>query len=382
MQAEPSRRPYYTLPPAPLADDDDPILQKLATVIGWWLPCLEGVENRKYRNNAVVAVESFRKGWGILLPWERERAVDLLVSSWCAWQVDRSRVDPNAVLSYLSLSNEVKRTISTIRKSQAEGARHKLLVAGREVVDSSPSPAVEAWFAALFTTGVQGLTVAKLLRVPQEGWRLILQTLEHGQELMREGVPPRRALPSLDLLFDTAHQATQTPTERSEIFHRCINDLLTLCESARCSAQVLRAGHKAYVVQRRSVLLGQDEARRFQTHLNHIKQAAAVELARTWLFSACRGHALKHAVPDLAVVAHDLYRATGHDETATRRALEPPANYLLPKELPEPSTYRWSATRTVANAPENEHSLRSLSIRPRRGERSPSFPDSRALLYL
>ncbi|GAA5940192.1 hypothetical protein JCM3775_007290 [Rhodotorula graminis] len=365
MQAEPSRRPDYTLPTASL-ESADPVLHQLAVVMGWWLPCLPGASNRKYRENAVDAVHSFRNGWGTFLPSERERAVDFLVSVWCKWQVDPTQVDPNMVVSYKNLSQEVKRTIPTIKKSQAETARRRMVAVGQDVVRSHPWDAIEQWYTDVFGSGVQGLTVTKLLRVPQQGWIVIQETLEHG-----------RHLPSLDLLFDAAQKATQTALERSEIFHRCVDDLLTLCEAARRSEHVSREGHEAYLARVRSVFLSADEVRCFEEQLSYPQQTSAVALARSWLFSACQGHELKHPVPDLADMAHDLYRATGHDEDAVRRALAPPEGYFLRPREPLASTYKWAVPRTHDNMHPDGRSLRSLSVRARHNERSPYRPERR-----
>lgn len=82
---------------------EDPVLHRLVLAYGWWLRCLEGPEYTSYRKNANGAVAGFEKGWGVLLPSERERALDLLVSSWCSWQADRSQVDPEVVVRLVFL---------------------------------------------------------------------------------------------------------------------------------------------------------------------------------------------------------------------------------------------------------------------------------------
>ncbi|GAA5842888.1 hypothetical protein JCM9279_004018 [Rhodotorula babjevae] len=291
---------------------EDPVLHRLVLVYGWWLACLEGPEYNSYRKSATSAITGFEKGWGILLPSERDRALDLVVSSWCSWQVDRSQLDPEVV----------------IKLHTAETEHVKLLALSRNILHLYPNDDVKAWFVSLFPVGGRyGVTTAKLRRVPQNVWYLFQQTIDTGLVWLREGVSARQALPSVDLLYDTAYRATQTVSERYAIFHRCVEDLLSLYSAGRLDEHVSRAGRAAYLEQVRSVLLHPDEEQRLERRLDVAVQLSAVELARAWLFTACTRHAQAQRLPKLEDLARELYLSTGNDAVTAQLALAPPPTY-------------------------------------------------------
>ncbi|KPV73150.1 uncharacterized protein RHOBADRAFT_46255 [Rhodotorula graminis WP1] len=280
----------------------DPVFARLLTVYSSLTPAVISQRDsvgRSDSNNVAnirAAPERFARGWADLLPDERERAVDLVVSSFCDLEARSAR--DWTMLPYRELQGKAKRSRILHHHDVAKKELKNLQLKVDEIVSAAPS-------AASFRTSFSspdGVTAAKLKRMQKR---------------------------PVDLILAGATDAAQSPEDRLDIFTRCVGDLLKLYHDQRLP-HVSHGQHHAYLDVARDTLLSRSEATSFLEHLPPDRQRNATRLARNCLYSACSARMSGTELPLLRDLISDLCSAVIVDIDPS--TIRPP---LLPRsDLP------------------------------------------------
>ncbi|GAA5940131.1 hypothetical protein JCM3775_007272 [Rhodotorula graminis] len=188
----------------------DPVFARLLTVYSSLTPAVISQRDsvgRSDSNNVAnirAAPERFARGWADLLPDERERAVDLVVSSFCDLEARSAR--DWTMLPYRELQGKAKRSRILHHHDVAKKELKNLQLKVDEIVSAAPS-------AASFRTSFSspdGVTAAKLKRMQKVEWKYCATELQTSLEQLRAGASAAQAL-ALPPLSSPAQSTSSWP---------------------------------------------------------------------------------------------------------------------------------------------------------------------------
>ncbi|GAA5940128.1 hypothetical protein JCM3775_007271 [Rhodotorula graminis] len=340
--------------------DSDQLFIRLSLVYHWLQPAVEG-------RSIIPAVErapaSFERIWHDLLPDERERAVDILVSRFADLEAGVPRgwemITFNAVKGAARRSSLHEHRQSTTRLGQLKSRIDAIARA------APPDEAEQAQSLNAYYFGPAGFTSAKLRRMKDFEWDFCSDELSKVLERVQTGEPISEALPAVDTILSRAHEAAQSPAERFAIFTRSIDDLLKVYQLRPLSNET-QEGHLENLRAARETLLNEVEATSFVEHLHPDRQMAAARLARECLFHSCNEHMSGRPLPSLPKIIKELCNAVMVDIP------QPHPHSRSDTQSAAPHPFAPSTTSAVFPPPPHYH-MRSLGV----SSRSPFFPISR-----
>ncbi|GAA5892434.1 hypothetical protein JCM8208_005821 [Rhodotorula glutinis] len=279
----------------------DVLLAQLQTLYGWLQdPSVrhltkhrreeEQAKGRLPQNvnrNLSAARTKCAQGWGTLLPWERERAVDRLLAAYC-----RSRASRLGYPDYHKAAEETDKSPYV----QVD----KLVRAIGVACTRSSSPAaletVQRWAGAFMSAA--GLTRVKLERLEPAAQRDLVHevqvVLAGVKESLHADYPLDDVLLSADDILSRAHDATQPASSRFDKLDNVLYSLIALYHAApgtEGDVEQLEAA-RALLSRRMDVgghpvVLTRRVAEVHFAELSLDQQVAAVQHGRALLFDVC-----------------------------------------------------------------------------------------------
>ncbi|GAA5895561.1 hypothetical protein JCM8208_005268 [Rhodotorula glutinis] len=250
----------------------DHVFARLASVLSWIEPAVRGNSNQVA--GIRLAPERWAPCWHELLPDERERALDRVISSFCDLETG---VEGWKVVLFRDVKVDARR--STLWHNNGR-TLDELKLIGLEVNEivkaAQPADVDRATSFRDSILGPNGITAAKLRRMQTVEWEHCAEELETSLERLRAGTSAARALPPVDCIFVNAHNLVQTPEERLTIFTRCVDDILKLYHEEHLP-HMSHEQHLDYLRDTRSILLSPTEAASFVRALSPDRQLGAIK---------------------------------------------------------------------------------------------------------
>ncbi|GAA5933985.1 hypothetical protein JCM3775_002840 [Rhodotorula graminis] len=295
----------------------------------------KGRLDQNTNRNLSLARTNFVAGWGTLLPWVREGAVETLLAAYCRSRACRTSYSHYDKLTYRTLCGPIGRFIEQ-REAELAAEENDAspyvqvveLVRAIEVASSySSSPtdpdAVRLWATAFMSAS--GITRVKLERLKAEAQRDLVYevrvVLAGVKECIHAGWSLDRVLLSADIVFSRAYAATQPPSTRFDKLVNILDCLIILYRSSANTAADVEQLEKARALLDHRMPVGVHPVvltrRVGEVHLAGLpldQQVAAVENARDLLFSMCREHHEQKPLPSSSVLLEHFFAALQHPE--------------------------------------------------------------------
>ncbi|BGP50601.1 hypothetical protein JCM10450v2_006520 [Rhodotorula kratochvilovae] len=261
-----------------------------------WLRANAGGHNDPIKRDLFRARAGVEKQWGMMLPQEREEAVDLVLGAYCTarghgddeW---KGWVKTRAVNEEIGYQGAPMQSPAEGRAAVATIQKHVKAVEeffGEVARTAANSESLKVWSEEFF--GPDGINATKLRRVEAKTCEAMLPILD-------------KVKPSAYTLLFEAHLATQSSEDR---FHLCcvlLEDLVRLYRGHFASEEQL--DHLKSALDQ----LEQDHSLAHFATLPREQQNHVVHLGRSVLYEACQYRETHAALPDARTITHHFFGA-------------------------------------------------------------------------
>ncbi|BGP50686.1 hypothetical protein JCM10450v2_006611 [Rhodotorula kratochvilovae] len=289
-----------------VAEEQAALLTQLTTLYTWFGPLAKGVRNAKRDlGNASTIIP---QEWPLMLPHEREAAVQALLGEYCSARgtgtLNGAAVMYRALFQRIGFAWEHCRSngsaadaiVTILQRVRSLEAVYRQASLG--VSNVARMQAFASWEQTLFSPA--GIITVKVQRLNGPVLKTLLANLDHLlrklQEMPPDDLPmPDIFLPSADTLFILAHLAAGSTDDRFRRLRDLFNGIVALVFAPSSTVPDL---------QRRSVLsargsLAQPHSAQHFAALSPARQFFAVNSACKLLFSACERMELDRKLPNV-----------------------------------------------------------------------------------
>ncbi|BGP50592.1 hypothetical protein JCM10450v2_006511 [Rhodotorula kratochvilovae] len=305
---------------AAAAHDREYLLLQLTNVYTW-LAATPVKRSVQLKRDMEVARLNFSKDWPLLLPQEREEAVDTVLGAFCTarttenleWAAD---VKYRALVVEIGFLSETPRTALASQvtfKHIQEAVRAVEQVYGAVARTAENLNSFKMWAEPFFSP--EGIAVKKLQRIDDatsDAVLAILWTVKERAERLHsagERLPLLgEMLPSADALLAEAQRSTQSSDDRFELCCMLLEDLARLYKGHLASQE--EPNHLEWALD----MLKQDRSLEHFAALPHAQQGHVVHLGRTMLYEACEHRETKAVLPNASTITHLFFQALLHPD--------------------------------------------------------------------
>ncbi|BGP42508.1 hypothetical protein JCM10450v2_006607 [Rhodotorula kratochvilovae] len=298
------------------------LLSQLVALYAWLKPSAT-IDNK--RRNIQVAIHNFTTEWPLLLPFEREEAVDWLLGLFCraraTGEVDWAELPYSVVCDEIGYHGSDQRNNTNAHTSVGYVARRVDNIAGlyrASGLSAADLQVVQQWREDFLSDA--GLSREKLQRMDNTMLNAVLSELDDFKDFLRglaHGFPlPVSFLPSADTVLIRVHLANQSPEDRFHIFSLFVEHAVNLYKAPHVGTGPTRGAA--------SQILAAAETLRQTRSIHHFaalpveQQCEAMQSGRNLLFSACEMYETHGMLPTPSDITQKFFDLLLHPELVTQ----------------------------------------------------------------